>query len=125
MCVSTPGSRIKLAWKQMALHKSDSGVQDEMALLEGHTRIFWVGKLTYEVHIHSTYSPSWLIPSLTYAHTMAANPSTKATSAYRVYGIGTESPKNPYLLLPSAGQVLSPPLLQKPGVTHLHSFPTV
>lgn len=49
----------------------------------------------------------------------------KATSAYRVYGIGTESPKNPYLLLPSAGQVLSPPLLQKPGVTHLHSFPTV
>jgi hypothetical protein len=51
MCVSLPGSQRKPAWRQMVLHKSGSGAQEEMALSGGHIRIFWVGKLTYEVHV--------------------------------------------------------------------------
>ena len=48
---SLPGSQRKPAWRQMVLHKSGSGAQEEMALSGGHIRIFWVGKLTYEVHV--------------------------------------------------------------------------
>lgn len=56
MWVSLPGSQIKPAWKQMALHKSDSSEQYEMISSETHTSIFLVEMSTDEAH-RCTYIP--------------------------------------------------------------------